>query len=83
MANDRQKESNWRHISYYGDTPCHECTEREAGCHGSCARYQEWQRNSEAMRSRIRMEKEADKYRKEVSTRMRAWRWLNERRGGR
>ena len=24
--------------------PCNECTEREVGCHGKCARYKQWRK---------------------------------------
>ena len=25
------------------DNPCHNCTDRQAGCHARCERYQSWQ----------------------------------------
>lgn len=36
--------------------PCHECGEREAGCHGKCERYAEYN----AWREEIRQQREKD-----------------------
>lgn len=33
--------------------PCHQCTDRQVGCHGSCEKYREWKAFSEGERAKI------------------------------
>lgn len=41
------------------DSPCKGCTERHAGCHAHCERYQAWSAHNEQRREAERKRKQA------------------------
>lgn len=44
------------------NTCCKGCCERYAGCHAHCEKYLAWKREYDALKARIRLEKERDVY---------------------
>ena len=44
------------------NTCCKNCVERHAGCHARCEKYLTWKREHDALKVRIRLERERDVY---------------------
>lgn len=40
------------------DSPCHNCSDRVAGCHATCEKYKEFQRELQEMKDKERGEKD-------------------------
>lgn len=72
--------TKWRRVSVYGDTPCNGCAEREPGCHGKCERYMKWKEGTNEIKKKMRLGELAENYRRDVTRKMSAWRWHNDRR---
>jgi hypothetical protein len=44
------------------ECPCKGCNDREAGCHSRCSAYDEWHKDYEKVKSKIRKETELNLY---------------------
>ena len=64
------------------DSPCHNCSERVAGCHATCEGYKSYQRNLQKLKDNARGDKEFINYsvQSNLSNKYRSWKKKNLRR---